>query len=432
MSTLRRRDPITDIVDAVILSTSGRSKGNPLTGLVGEIETLYQEAGIEREFEETLCAWRQAVDADVKEPVSAKQVSRLLKRIVEDARDNGKLVEAFKKRHDDESTPFLLGQFLCLPRLSKEKADVVRQAIVLMEQFNAHLPFKRARYAIDPVQRLQMLADRLPALTEREFHAEMIETFKELRDAHTFYSLPRPYRGHVAFLPFLLEDCAGDEPENRRRYLVTNILPGLPSSEFGRGVEVTHWNGVPVEKAVLDNADREPGNNHASRLARGLARLTVRPLAFTLPPDEDWITITYLPRREPDDSDSPQPRQVMIPWGVWKGRSRELFGRAAPLSSSVCESVTESTWRAKPCGVGKRMPPTKKCAVFAGALMSGRPTICRKRPRKRAATGKSISPQSRSSRKSSSSKSRWILLRCPEETSHTSASVTSITPASTR
>ena len=113
------------------------------------------------------------------------------------------------------------------------------------------------------------------------------------------------------------------------------ILSDFPKSPFGPGAEVTHWNGTPLEKAVLENADREPGNNPASRLARGLARLTVRPLAFSLPPDEDWITITYRPARKSDSSDPPRLHRIMLPWGVWRGRSRELFGRATHSSSGV-------------------------------------------------------------------------------------------------
>ncbi len=365
---LRLRDNINDMVDAAVGSPAGRGNGNSLTARREEIETLYQEAGVEQDFRETLSAWRQATRPDAQESPSTKKVVGLFKKVVEDAETARALIEAFEKRRKDESTPFLLPEFLRRVRLSKEKAVVVRQAIVLMTQFNAHLPFKRSRYAIDPVQRLRLLADRLAAITEREFHAEMIETFKELRDAHTFYSLPRPYRGHVAFLPFLLEDCGGAQDKSPRRYLVTKILSEFPKSRFRQGAEVTHWNGIPLEKAVLDNAEREPANNPASRLARGLARLTVRPLAFSLPPDEEWITITYLPDTEFGRTDPPRPRQVMIPWGVWKGRSRELFGRGAVLSSSVCESVAETHLARKALWCADKNASDEKVRRFRGGL----------------------------------------------------------------
>ena len=364
---LRLRNNVARTAETLLTPSNGQGQLNPLAAMAEEIKALYEEAGVEAHFQETLSAWRQAVQPAPQESRSAKKVVRLLKRVVEDAQAGDKLSDAFEEHRKDDATPFLLDECLRRVRLSKEKAVVVRQAIVLISQFNAHLPFKRARYAIDPLQRLRLIADRVPTMTEREFHAEMIETFKELRDAHTFYSLPRPYRGHVAFLPFLLEDCVGDNSESPRRYLVTKILSDFPKSRFGPGVEVTHWNGMPLEKAVLDNADREPGNNPASRLARGLARLTVRPLAFSLPPDEDWITVTYLPARKSEQSDPPQPHRIMLPWGVWRGRSRELFGRTT-LSSSVCESVAETHMARKALWYGEKNAADEKVRHFRAGL----------------------------------------------------------------
>ncbi len=363
---LRLSNNVAHEVETLLTPTDGQARPDPLAAMAEEVEALYRKAGVEARFQETLSAWRRAAQPAVEESPSPKTIIRLLKRIVTDAQADGKILDAFTKRRKDETTPFLLGECLRRMRLSKEKAAVVRQAIVLISQFNAHLPFKRARYAIDPLQRLRLIADRVPTMTEREFHAEMIETFKELRDAHTFYSLPRPYRGHVAFLPFLMEDCV-ENSETQRRYLVTKILSDFPESRFGPGAEVTHWNGMPLEKAVLDNADREPGNNPASRLARGLARLTIRPLAFSLPPDEDWITITYLPDRKSDSSDPRRPHRIMLPWGVWRGRSRELFGRATH-SSIVCESVAETHIARKALWCGEKNAADEKVRQFRAGL----------------------------------------------------------------
>ena len=364
---LRLGNNVAGAVKTLLTPTDGQGRPDRLAAMAEEVEALYQKAGAEARFQESLSAWRQAAQPAAQETPSSKNVIRLLKKVVTDAQADGKILEAFTERRQDKTTPFLLDDCLRRTRLSTEKASVVRQAIVLISQFDAHLPFKRARYAIDPLQRLRLIADRFPTMTEREFHAEMIETFKELRDAHTFYSLPRPYRGHVAFLPFLMEDCAGATSESPRRYLVTKILSGFPKSPFEPGAEVTHWNGMPMEKAVLDNADREPGNNPASRLARGLARLTVRPLAFSLPPDEDWITITYLPDRKSDSSDPRRPHRIMLPWGVWRGRSKELFGRTTH-SSSVCESVAETHIARKALWCGEKNAADEKVRQFRTGL----------------------------------------------------------------
>jgi hypothetical protein len=60
---------------------------------------------------------------------------------------------------------------------------------------------------------------------------------------------------------------------------------------------VTHWNGVPIERAVAANAERESGSNASARHAQGLAAMTIRWLGQSLPPDEDWVDVAYRPPR---------------------------------------------------------------------------------------------------------------------------------------
>ena len=71
----------------------------------------------------------------------------------------------------------------------RDRRRIIDQAMVLIEQAYVHLPLKRAMHAIDPVQALRLLRRRLDreddALSERDFHNEMIEIFKSLRDLHT-------------------------------------------------------------------------------------------------------------------------------------------------------------------------------------------------------------------------------------------------------
>ncbi|HEX8027968.1 MAG TPA: S41 family peptidase, partial [Vicinamibacterales bacterium] len=59
------------------------------------------------------------------------------------------------------------------------------------------------------------------------------------------------------------------------------------------GVEITHWNGSPIDLAVARNAAKEGGSNMEARRARGLEALTLRWFGASLPPDEDWITLTF-------------------------------------------------------------------------------------------------------------------------------------------
>ena len=176
---------------------------------------------------------------------------------------------------------------------------IVQQAMVLLDQAYVHLPMKRARYAADPLQRLRLMAHRLEALAptdelgpESLFHEELIEIFTALRDLHTHYVPPEPYRSHTVFLPFLVEECTR---AGRLQYLVSKVAHGAElDPSFAPGVEVTHWNGTPIRRAIERNAENQSGGNRAARMARGLDALTIRTLGRTAPPDEDWVDVAYL------------------------------------------------------------------------------------------------------------------------------------------
>ncbi len=171
-----------------------------------------------------------------------------------------------------------------------ERQLLVDQALALIEQLYVHLPLKRAMHAVDPLQRLRLLRHHSASLSESAFHAELISIFNSLRDLHTNYILPEPLRTRTAFLPFRIEDYfEGDE----RFYAVTEVKPGTEDRFFKRGVLVTHWNGTPIHRAVEINADREAGSNLDARHARGLGAMTIRWLAMSLPPDEEWVAVTF-------------------------------------------------------------------------------------------------------------------------------------------
>ncbi|MET9629179.1 S41 family peptidase [Lentzea sp. NPDC006480] len=172
---------------------------------------------------------------------------------------------------------------------------LVDQALLLLEQNYAHLPLKVAMHAVNPVQRLRVLRARLERQTdataepEWQFHRELSSTFHSVRDLHTNYLLPAPFAGKIAFLPFQLERCfAADGTE---QYLVARTVADFDGLAIG--AEVTHWNGTPIARAVALNGAVFAGSNTAANLARGLESLTLRPLVIQLPPDEDWVVVTY-------------------------------------------------------------------------------------------------------------------------------------------
>ena len=175
----------------------------------------------------------------------------------------------------------------------QERLTIVNQAILLLEGFYVHLPLKRAMHGVDPLQRLRLLRRRIGQLGgETRFHAEMTAIFTSVRDLHTNYLLPSPYADVAASLPFRVETCV----EAGRTIYLAIVAPAaaVPDPSFQTGVTITHWNGVPIDRAVGNAADRHAGSNPAARLSRGLAGLTQRPLVIAAPPDEEWASVSYL------------------------------------------------------------------------------------------------------------------------------------------
>jgi C-terminal processing protease CtpA/Prc len=189
----------------------------------------------------------------------------------------------------------------------RERAVIVDQAIMLLEGFYAHLPLKRAMYAIDPLQRLRLLRHRLAQFkSDRRFHAEMTNIFTSLSDLHTNYVLPVPFRDANAWLPFKVEAYFD---RNRRKYLVTCVAKWFTHPTFRKGVELLYWNGIPIARAVEIAGAQSAGSNPAARHAGGLLLLTARPLLASPPPDEEWVVVQYRTRRGRE-------HQIRIEWNV--------------------------------------------------------------------------------------------------------------------
>jgi hypothetical protein len=179
----------------------------------------------------------------------------------------------------------------------EERRAVVEGFVTLLDGLYAHLPQKRAAYGQDPVQRLRVLGQRLGALDEPEFHRAMFEIVTALRDGHTRYIGPEHVAGEVAFLPLLVERCT--EPDGEH-VVVSKVFAADPAEAqaldgagFRPGVEVTHWNGVPIGRALVVYGERETGGRPDARRARALESLTLRALRFQPPPDEDWVVVSF-------------------------------------------------------------------------------------------------------------------------------------------
>ncbi len=205
-----------------------------------------------------------------------------------------------------------------------DRRSIVDQAIVLLEQVYVHLPMKRARYAVDPLQRLRLLEHQLQDVDssdelgpESVFHEELIDIFTSLRDLHTHYVPPEPYRSHTVYLPFLVEECTRD---GRLQYVVSKVATGAElDAAFVPGVEITHWNGTPIGRAIERNADNQGGGNRDARMARGLDAMTIRTLGRTAPPDEDWVDIAYR-------TEAGVEGEIRVRWNTYQPAEASPFG----------------------------------------------------------------------------------------------------------
>jgi hypothetical protein len=224
---------------------------------------------------------------------------------------------------------------------SAERELITEQARVLIEELYVHLPLKRAMHAVDPIQRLRLLQHRLGRLSERRFHDELIRIFTGLRDLHTNYILPQPYQAKTAFLPFMIDEFWEDDT---RGFVVSRTFEGFVHPTFKAGVELLHWNGMPIERAVELNADRQAGSNEDARLARGIEAMTIRPLAQSSPPDEQWVVVGY--------TDGTAEHAILLEWRVFEpdpspeGVDPTAVDRPAAANLGI-DAKTEAVRRAK-------------------------------------------------------------------------------------
>jgi len=211
----------------------------------------------------------------------------------------------------------------------EERGQVVDAFTTLLESLYAHLPLKRAMYGIDPVQQLRRLKQRLGSIEPGGFQRELSDIIRSLRDAHTVYVGPRSMAGHVARLPFLVEQY-GDP--GMPRYLVSKVAPDMvEDDEFTEGVDLETWNGSPIGAAINARARQEIGGRVDSGRARAVESLTFRSLRYEPAPDERWVVVGYRDQ-------SGEGREVRIPWDVIKpgeGPEAIYHTSSAALASAI-------------------------------------------------------------------------------------------------
>jgi hypothetical protein len=222
-----------------------------------------------------------------------------------------------------------------------QRQQILDTLIAVLGGAYAHLPAKRAAYAVDPVQALVLLRRRAANLSDADFHLAVTGLVTGLRDAHTRYIGSSALRGYVAALPFLVE--AYGPPEDPQ-FIVTKTAPDLPAIDrsFAPGVVIEWWNGMPMARAVEVYADRETGGRQDSRRARALETLTFRALDYGPPPDEHRVELGYRTARGTR-------RELRLPWRVLDPQQAATAVRAGSRAALkvAADPAAEAVRRAK-------------------------------------------------------------------------------------
>ncbi len=228
------------------------------------------------------------------------------------ARRAGAAKKGRGSRRPPRAAAGLSGPFLSPGTLTRaERLRLVEGIETVLDGVYTHLPLKRARYGIDPVQRLRILRSQVDELSDEAFHIELADVVTRLRDAHTRYAGPEVLAPKVAALPFLVEMIGNVSTPT---YVVTKVGHGLPQA-FKPGVVLEYWNGVPIDRAVQRYSDSEVGGRPDSQRAWATQSLTLRSLRYGPPPDEHWVIVGYRSTTAAGAPTGPA-REIKIPWQI--------------------------------------------------------------------------------------------------------------------
>ncbi len=183
-----------------------------------------------------------------------------------------------------------------------DKLCILRQAQIILDEIYVHKILKKSMYAVNPGDRIDLMIrdirfnviNNVDYREDRNFHKELLSVFSSLRDLHTRYILPYPYKNRFAFLPFLIEEYYATQEDSDPKYIITTVFSEIfkEQSNIRAGLEVLYWNNIPIARAIELNSANQSGSNREARLARGLDTLTIRSLSTSIPPDEYKVTIT--------------------------------------------------------------------------------------------------------------------------------------------
>ncbi|HWC96008.1 MAG TPA: S41 family peptidase [Candidatus Sulfopaludibacter sp.] len=219
------------------------------------------------------------------------------------------------------------------PTTAAERQIILDQAILLFRNLYPHMPFKTDIYHfLHPADYLaQAVIPQFQSLGESDFHDFIVAAFSLVRDAHSLYGKPSPFRGSVAFLPFQMRPYTDET--GRVHYIVASVMAGFDHPAFAPGAEILAWGQEPIENHVQRAAARLPGGNLTAARTRGAIHCTVRPLTFVQVPFADELpsaSLTYLP------IGGTHPQAISMPWAAATGFAMQTgFPNTAYSMSSL-------------------------------------------------------------------------------------------------
>ncbi|HEV7279522.1 MAG TPA: S41 family peptidase [Pirellulaceae bacterium] len=198
--------------------------------------------------------------------------------------------------------------------INSDKLSIITQVRTLFAQFYAHQDPKELLHDPPLDATLGELTNRLEGITDEDFDAEMQRLLATFGDRHCRYVRTRLVSA-VATLPFSITQCT----RNGDTIVAISDIDDATGIALVRGLEVTHWNGVPIRKELERFSKQLPAGNPSAAIAQAQRYLTRRPLGFLQPPLEDWVSVTV--------ADTQGERTLRFDWVVKDEPGTVLLGR---------------------------------------------------------------------------------------------------------
>jgi hypothetical protein len=215
------------------------------------------------------------------------------------------------------------------------RKGIADRALRMMEEVRAEDGTKTVLDGIEQVR------ERAGSGTRRRYEIELASAVAAARDPGTAYRLPASSAGSAMALPFSVQEVF--DPRGTPRFIVVgnDVVPD--------GTAVTHWNDLPIERAVALRAAHIGATTAEARRARALATLTFRPARWLASFDEGDVTI----RCRPEDRDE----ELSFGWERIPSRPAPAGGPQPRSIDPLLDAITRAENGKAVCGTYMQSVP---------------------------------------------------------------------------